>query len=57
MCISAFFSGRTEKQAQADTQMRLRSPPQFSRTPSRRYQRRIIEGSADGKMVLNFVNS
>ncbi|CAG2055664.1 unnamed protein product, partial [Timema podura] len=35
------YSGRTEKQAQRDAQMRLRSPPQFTRTPSRRYQRRI----------------
>ncbi|XP_046399439.1 band 4.1-like protein 4 isoform X5 [Ischnura elegans] len=41
------YSGRTEKQAQADAQMRLRSPPQFTRTPSRRYQRRIVEGAQD----------
>ncbi|XP_046399436.1 band 4.1-like protein 4A isoform X2 [Ischnura elegans] len=45
--IGSRFSGRTEKQAQADAQMRLRSPPQFTRTPSRRYQRRIVEGAQD----------
>jgi hypothetical protein len=43
------YSGRTEKQAQRDAQLRLRSPPQFTRTPSRRYQRRIVEGAQDGK--------
>jgi hypothetical protein len=44
-----FYSGRTEKQAQRDAQMRLRNPPQFARTPSRRYQRRIVEGAQDCK--------
>ncbi|KAK6624924.1 hypothetical protein RUM44_011788 [Polyplax serrata] len=34
------YSGRTEKQAQADVQMQLRNPPHFLRTTSRRYQRR-----------------
>jgi hypothetical protein len=43
-------SGRTEKQAQRDAQLRLRSPPQFTRTPSRRYQRRIVEGAQDSKL-------
>ncbi|KDR23084.1 Band 4.1-like protein 4, partial [Zootermopsis nevadensis] len=41
------YSGRTEKQAQRDAQLRMRSPPQFTRTPSRRYQRRIVEGAQD----------
>jgi len=45
-------SGRTEKQAQRDAQLRLRSPPQFTRTPSRRYQRRIVEGAQDSKFKL-----
>lgn len=35
------YSGRTEKQAVRDAQMKLRSPPTFSRTPSRKYQRRL----------------
>lgn len=57
MFISAFLpftplSGRTEKQAQRDVQLRLRSPPQFTRTPSRRYQRRIVEGAQDSKFKL-----
>jgi FERM adjacent (FA) len=46
------FSGRTEKQAQIDAQMRLRSPPTFSRTPSRRYQRRIVEGALDCEYIF-----
>lgn len=45
------YSGRTEKQAQRDVQMRLRSPPQFVRTPSRRYQRRIVEGAQDSPKI------
>ncbi|KAJ3640243.1 hypothetical protein Zmor_003553 [Zophobas morio] len=41
------YSGRTEKQAVRDAQMKVRTPPSFSRTPSRRYQRRIAEGMAE----------
>lgn len=41
------FSGRTEKQAVRDAQMKVRTPPSFSRTPSRRYQRRIVEGMVE----------
>ncbi|XP_015835298.1 band 4.1-like protein 4 isoform X3 [Tribolium castaneum] len=41
------YSGRTEKQAVRDAQMKVRTPPAFSRTPSRRYQRRVIEGIAE----------
>ncbi|XP_068916245.1 band 4.1-like protein 4 isoform X2 [Tenebrio molitor] len=41
------YSGRTEKQAVRDAQMKVRTPPSFSRTPSRRYQRRIVEGMAE----------
>lgn len=48
--FTCLFSGRTEKQAQRDAQLRMRSPPQFTRTPSRRYQRRIVEGAQDGKL-------
>ncbi|PSN55949.1 hypothetical protein C0J52_00424, partial [Blattella germanica] len=51
------YSGRTEKQAQRDAQMRLRSPPQFTRTPSRRYQRRIVEGAQDTPKVEETVNN
>nr|XP_022901841.1 band 4.1-like protein 4 isoform X2 [Onthophagus taurus] len=39
------FSGHTEKQAVRDAQLKVRTPPTFSRTPSRRYQRRIVEGA------------
>lgn len=35
------YSGRTEKQAVRDAQMKLRQPPTFSRNPSKRYQRRL----------------
>ncbi|KAK5639100.1 hypothetical protein RI129_011592 [Pyrocoelia pectoralis] len=41
------YSGSTEKQAVRDAQLRARTPPSFTRTPSRRYQRRILDGSAD----------
>ncbi|XP_075216694.1 uncharacterized protein LOC142322004 [Lycorma delicatula] len=45
---SRYSSGRAEKfSSQREAQMRLRSPPQFTRTPSRRYQRRIVEGAQD----------
>lgn len=43
------FSGRTEKQAVQDAQMKARTPPPFTRVPSRRYQRRIIEGTIGSK--------
>ncbi|KAF5288131.1 hypothetical protein FQA39_LY15475, partial [Lamprigera yunnana] len=39
------YSGSTEKQAVRDAQLRARTPPSFTRTPSRRYQRRILEGA------------
>lgn len=34
------YSGRTEKQAMRDAQMKLRQPPSFSRKPSRKFSRR-----------------
>ncbi|CAH1988683.1 unnamed protein product [Acanthoscelides obtectus] len=34
------YSGRTEKQALRDAEMKLRQPPAFSRKPSKRYSRR-----------------
>nr|XP_023011642.1 band 4.1-like protein 4 [Leptinotarsa decemlineata]XP_023011643.1 band 4.1-like protein 4 [Leptinotarsa decemlineata]XP_023011644.1 band 4.1-like protein 4 [Leptinotarsa decemlineata] len=34
------YSGRTEKQAVRDAQMKLRQPPSFSRKPSKKYSRR-----------------
>lgn len=36
------YSGRTEKQAVRDAQMKLRQPPSFSRRPSRRFSRRNL---------------
>ncbi|KAF2898763.1 hypothetical protein ILUMI_07413 [Ignelater luminosus] len=45
------YSGRTEKQAVRDAQLRARTPPSFTRTPSRRYQRRIVEGANDVQLV------
>ncbi|CAB3369551.1 Hypothetical predicted protein [Cloeon dipterum] len=47
------YSGRTEKQAQLDAQMRIRSPPQFSRTPSRRHQRRVVEGAQECPKIVD----
>ncbi|KAK6630538.1 hypothetical protein RUM43_014523 [Polyplax serrata] len=41
------YSGRTEKQAQADVQMQLRNPPHFLRTTSRRYQRRLTTDNSN----------
>ncbi|KAJ8978036.1 hypothetical protein NQ317_013564 [Molorchus minor] len=35
------YSGRTEKQAVRDVQMKLRQPPTFSRKPSKKYSRRL----------------
>jgi len=44
------FSGRSE------SSVRRRAQPQFVRTPSRRYTRRVVEGAQDGKLegVINF---
>ncbi|XP_046661412.1 band 4.1-like protein 4 isoform X2 [Homalodisca vitripennis] len=55
--IGTRFSGRAEKISQREAQMRLRSPPQFTRTPSRRYQRRIVEGAQDAPKVEEQVNN
>ncbi|KAK4872267.1 hypothetical protein RN001_016391 [Aquatica leii] len=41
------YSGSTEKQAVRDAQLRARTPPSFTRTPSRRYQRRMLESGND----------
>ncbi|XP_076252360.1 band 4.1-like protein 4 isoform X2 [Rhynchophorus ferrugineus] len=45
--LGSRFSGRTEKQAVRDAQMKLRQPPTFSRNPSKRYQRRPLTGTPD----------
>jgi len=45
------YSGRTEKQAVRDAQIKVRTPPTFARTPSRRYQRRIVEGATDSQQA------
>jgi len=42
-------SGRADKTSVRSTQLSNRSPPSFTRTPSRRYQRRIVEGASDSK--------
>ncbi|XP_034240286.1 band 4.1-like protein 4 [Thrips palmi] len=39
-------SGRTEKQARCDVEAGRRAPPTFERSPSRRQQRRVVEGAA-----------
>ncbi|XP_025195589.1 band 4.1-like protein 4 isoform X3 [Melanaphis sacchari] len=44
-----FSSGRADKSSVRSSQMSNRTPPSFTRTPSRRYQRRIVEGSNDNQ--------
>ncbi|XP_050538194.1 band 4.1-like protein 4 isoform X2 [Daktulosphaira vitifoliae] len=44
-----FSSGRADKSSVRSSQMSGRIPPSFTRTPSRRYQRRIVEGSSDNQ--------
>ncbi|XP_071545097.1 uncharacterized protein [Panulirus ornatus] len=41
------YSGRTEKEAVQDAKIGSRTQPEFTRMPSRRYQRRIVEGAQD----------
>ncbi|KAK3926539.1 Band 4.1-like protein 4, partial [Frankliniella fusca] len=43
------YSGRTEKQARCDVEAGRRAPPAFERSPSRRQQRRVVEGAAVGQ--------
>ncbi|XP_066258214.1 band 4.1-like protein 4 isoform X2 [Euwallacea similis] len=43
------YSGRTEKQAVRDAQLKLRQPPTFSRNASKRYQRRLIPGTNESQ--------
>lgn len=43
------FSGRADKSSVRSSQMSSRTPPSFTRTPSRRYQRRIVEGANDSE--------
>ncbi|CAG9759767.1 unnamed protein product [Ceutorhynchus assimilis] len=43
------YSGRTEKQAVHDVQLRLRQPPAFSRNPSKKYQRRLNIGNTEAQ--------
>nr|XP_018908523.1 PREDICTED: band 4.1-like protein 4A [Bemisia tabaci] len=45
--LTSRFSSRTEKLSGRSLQLSLRNPPNFVRTPSRRYQRRIVEGALD----------
>ncbi|XP_060854377.1 band 4.1-like protein 4 isoform X2 [Rhopalosiphum padi] len=44
-----FSSGRADKSSVRSSQMSNRTPPSFIRTPSRRYQRRIVEGANDNQ--------
>ncbi|XP_015378725.1 PREDICTED: band 4.1-like protein 4 isoform X2 [Diuraphis noxia] len=44
-----FSSGRADKSSVRSSQMSNRTPPSFTRTPSRRYQRRIVEGASDNQ--------
>ncbi|KAF5306005.1 hypothetical protein FQR65_LT07498 [Abscondita terminalis] len=41
------YSGSTEKQAVRDAQLRARTPPSFTRTPSRSYQRRLVDNGGN----------
>jgi len=49
------FSGRADKSSARSSQMSNRTPPSFTRTPSRRYQRRIVEGASDSKWRVHRV--
>ncbi|XP_025419014.1 band 4.1-like protein 4 [Sipha flava] len=46
-----FSSGRADKSSVRSSQMSSRTPPSFTRTPSRRYQRRIVEGANDNQTI------
>lgn len=46
------LSGRTEKEAAQEAKVGARTQPEFTRMPSRRYQRRIVEGAQDSKLRL-----
>lgn len=46
------LSGRTEKEAAQEAKVGARTQPEFTRMPSRRYQRRIVEGAQDSKLGL-----
>ncbi len=41
-------SSRSDKLSGRSSQLGMRNPPSFIRTPSRRYQRRIVEGASEG---------
>ncbi|KAE8740487.1 hypothetical protein FOCC_FOCC013992 [Frankliniella occidentalis] len=44
------YSGRTEKQARGDVEAGRRAPPAFERSPSRRQQRRVVEGASGASL-------
>lgn len=41
-----------DKLSGRSSQLGLRNPPSFIRTPSRRYQRRIVEGASEGISII-----
>ncbi|CAL4063202.1 unnamed protein product, partial [Meganyctiphanes norvegica] len=48
------YSGRTEKEILAETSQKGREEPEFSRVPSRRFQRRgVIDGATDTPQIEN----
>ncbi|XP_042870433.1 serine-rich adhesin for platelets-like isoform X4 [Penaeus japonicus] len=49
--LGSKFSGRTEKEAAQEAKVGARTQPEFTRMPSRRYQRRIVEGAQDTPRV------
>ncbi|KAK3853089.1 hypothetical protein Pcinc_040357, partial [Petrolisthes cinctipes] len=49
--LGSKFSGRTEKEAVQEAKLGSRTQPEFTRIPSRRYQRRIVEGAQDTPRV------
>lgn len=55
-CDLRYSSSRMDKLSGRSSQMGMRNPPSFIRTPSRRYQRRIVEGAADSKFLMMIIS-
>ncbi|XP_065207424.1 band 4.1-like protein 4 isoform X2 [Planococcus citri] len=54
--VNTRFSSRMDKLSGRSSQMGMRNPPSFIRTPSRRYQRRIVEGAAETPKIEDKVS-